>query len=168
MIKPYKGMLPKIDPSVYIDDSAQIIGDVEIGADSSIWPCAVIRGDVNYIRIGKMTSVQDGCLLHVMHKTHPLFVEDMVTLGHGVILHGCRIKSRCLIGMGAIVLDGAEVGEDSIVAAGSVVTENTIIPSGWMAVGAPAKPKRELTEKEIERIKQSAYNYIEYVKSYQP
>ena len=166
MIKPFKGILPKIHETVFIEESAQIIGDVEIGEYSSVWFNAVVRGDVNYIRIGKRTNIQDGCLLHVTNKTHPLFLEDEVTIGHGVTLHGCRIRSRCLIGMGAIILDGAEVQEFSIVAAGSLVTEKSVIPSGWLAVGSPAKPKREITKEEKDKILQYAENYVGYMRDY--
>lgn len=166
MIKPFKGILPKIHETVFIEESAQIIGDVEIGEHSSVWFNAVVRGDVNYIRIGKKTNIQDGSLLHVTNKTYPLFLEDEITIGHGVTLHGCRIRSRCLIGMGAIVLDGAEVEEYSIIAAGSVVTEKSIIPSGWLSLGIPAKPKRKLTKEEQDKMLQYAENYVRYMKDY--
>lgn len=166
MIKTYKGITPSIHPTAFIEDSALIIGDVEIGEYSSVWFNAVIRGDVNYIRIGKRTNIQDGSILHVTRDTHPLFIGDNVTIGHNVTLHGCRIKDRCLIGMGAIVLDGAEVGEDSIIGAGAVVAEETIIPPMTLALGIPAKPKRELTHEEVKMIKGYAENYIEYFKTY--
>jgi carbonic anhydrase/acetyltransferase-like protein (isoleucine patch superfamily) len=166
MIKAYKGILPKIHSTVFIEESAQIIGDVEIGEYSSVWFNAVVRGDVNYIRIGRGTNIQDGSLLHVTNKVYPLFIEDEVTIGHGVVLHGCRIRSRCLIGMGSVILDGADIEEFSIIAAGSVVTEKSVIPSGWLTVGVPAKPKRKLTRDESDKIIVYSKNYIGYMKDY--
>ena len=124
MIHPFKGEKPEIDASTLVVESAQIIGDVKIGEESSVWFNAVIRGDVNYIRIGKRTNIQDGCVLHVARKTLPLIIGDEVTVGHNVTLHACTIGSQCLIGMGAVVMDGSEVGEQSIVGAGSLVTPN--------------------------------------------
>ncbi len=166
MILSYKEHHPKIDGSVYIAHSADIIGDVTIGRDASIWFHVVVRGDVNYIRIGERTNVQDGSLLHVTRKTRPLILEDGVTVGHGVILHGCTIRSNTLIGIGSVILDGAEVQEHAFIGAGSLVTEDTVIPSGVLALGRPAKPYRDLTEAEIERIHQSAANYVAYTENY--
>src|SRR3989304_7449039 len=120
MLKPYKGILPRIDESAFIEDSAQIIGDVEIGARSSIWFNAVVRGDVHYIRIGERTNVQDNSVLHVTKDTYPLIIGSDVTIGHNAVLHGCVVKDRCLIGMGAIILDNAEIGEDSIIGAATL------------------------------------------------
>lgn len=166
LIKPYKGIHPKIHPTVFIVESAIIIGDVEIGEHSSIWFNAVIRGDVNYIRIGDRTNIQDLCMLHVTKNTHPLILGSDITVGHSVTLHGCTIKDRCLIGMGAVILDGAVVGEDCIIGAGALVTEGAVIPPGTLAVGMPAKPKRDLTDAEKARIRQSAQNYIDYSNTY--
>jgi len=166
MIHPYKGIYPVIHPTVFVVDSAIIIGDVVIGEYSSVWFNAVIRGDVNYIRIGKRTNIQDLCMLHVTKDTHPLILGDDITVGHSVTLHGCTIKNRCLIGMGATILDGAIIEEDCIIGAGAVVTEGSIIKSGTLAVGVPARPKRPLTEEEKARIVQSAKNYIEYSKTF--
>lgn len=166
MIKGYKGILPKIHPTVYIDDSAIIIGDVEIGKGSSIWCNVVIRGDVNYIRIGERTNVQDNSVLHVTLNTHPLIIGDAVTIGHNVTLHGCTIRGRCLIGMGAIILDGAEINEDVIIGAGSLVTEGTVIPPRTLCFGSPARPVRGLKEEEVERIVRSSENYMRYAASY--
>lgn len=166
LIKPYKGIHPKIHPTVFVVETAVIIGDVEIGEYSSIWFNAVVRGDVHYIRIGERTNIQDLCMLHVTKETHPLILGSDITVGHSVTLHGCTIKDRCLIGMGATILDGAVVGEDCIIGAGALVTEGAVIPPGTLAIGMPAKPKRDLTEKEIARIKQSAQNYIDYAKTY--
>lgn len=167
MIRAFKDILPQIDSSTYVEESANIIGDVVIGEKSSIWFNSVIRGDVNYIRIGSKTNIQDSCVLHVTKDTHPLIIGNEVTVGHNVTLHGCTVKDRCLIGMGAIVLDGAEVGEDSMVAAGCLVKEGMVIPPKTLAVGVPARIARTLTDKEVKKIKQSARNYIDYANSYQ-
>lgn len=166
IIKPYKGVHPKIHPTVFIVESAVIIGDVEIGEYSSVWFNAVIRGDVNYIRIGDRTNVQDLCMLHVTKGTHPLILGNDITVGHSVTLHGCTLKDRCLIGMGTTILDGAVISEDCIIGAGALVTEGAVIPPGTLAVGMPAKPKRDLTDAEKARIKQSAQNYIDYANTY--
>lgn len=166
MIHPYKGIRPRIHPSVFIAEGAQIIGDVEIGAESSVWYNTVIRGDVHYIRIGEKTNVQDNCVLHVTHETYPLVVGSGVTVGHSAILHAATIKDYCLIGMGAKVLDNAIVGSYSLVAAGAVVMEGFEVPEGVLVAGVPAKIKRTLTEEERRQIVQSAQNYIDYVKSY--
>jgi carbonic anhydrase/acetyltransferase-like protein (isoleucine patch superfamily) len=165
-ILPYKGIYPKIHETVFIVESAIIIGDTEIGEYSTIWFNAVIRGDVNYIRIGSRTNIQDLCMLHVTKDTRPLILGNEITVGHSVTLHGCTIKDRCLIGMGATILDAAVVGEDCIIGAGALVTEGSVIPPGTLAMGVPAKPKRDLTDAERARIKQSAQNYIEYARTY--
>ncbi|MGB6497402.1 MAG: gamma carbonic anhydrase family protein, partial [Candidatus Acidiferrum sp.] len=141
-IRPYRGKLPQIAASAYIDPAAVIIGDVVIGGDSSVWPCTVIRGDVHYIRIGARTNIQDGCVLHVMRGEWPLTLGDDVTVGHSVTLHGCTIESNCLIGMGALILNGARVGTGSIIAAGTLVTEGAVIPPGSLVMGSPGKVKR--------------------------
>ena len=166
MIHPFKGTKPEIDASALVVDSAQIIGDVKIGEESSVWFNAVIRGDVNFIRVGKRTNIQDGCVLHVARKTLPLKIGDEVTVGHNVILHACNIGSQCLIGMGATVMDGSEIGEQSIVGAGSLVTPNTKIPPKSLVLGSPAKVKRELTEEEIRGIRESAANYVGDIETY--
>ena len=166
MIHPFKDKTPAIDSSALVIESAQVIGDVVIGEESSVWFNAVVRGDVNYIRIGKRTNIQDGCVLHVARNKFPLIIEDEVTVGHNVILHACTIKSRCLIGMGAIVMDGAEVGEDSIVGAGALVTANTKIPAGSLVLGSPAKIKRPLIEEEKRSIRDSAAHYVGDIESY--
>ncbi len=166
MIYPFKGKTPKLHTSVYVADGAKIIGDVEIGEMSSIWFNAVIRGDVNYIRIGSRTNIQDGSVLHVTRRTHPLTIGDDITIGHNVTLHACDVKDRCLIGMGAVVMDGTEVGEDSIIGAGSLVTGGTIIPPRSMVLGSPAKVRRSLSDEEVLRIKRSAENYVEDILNY--
>ncbi len=166
MIHPYKDISPKIHSSAMIMDSAQVIGEVEIGEQSSVWFNAVIRGDVNFIRIGKRTNIQDGCVLHVARKTLPLIVEDEVTVGHNVTLHACTIRSRCLIGMGAVVMDGCEIGEYSIVGAGALVTPGTMVPPRSLVLGSPARVKREVTEEEVRSIRESAANYVADTEAY--
>jgi len=166
MLKPYKTRLPVISPTAFIENSAQVIGDVTIGDESSVWFNAIVRGDVNFIRIGNRTNIQDGTVIHVTHDTHPTILEDDVTVGHSVSIHGCVIRSRVLIGIGAIILDGAEVEPDCIIAAGSLVPEGKKIPSGWLAMGAPAKPVRELTPQERKKLLEYAQNYIKYKNEY--
>ncbi|MBI5587746.1 MAG: gamma carbonic anhydrase family protein [Deltaproteobacteria bacterium] len=166
MLMPYKGVLPRLGENVYIEDSARVIGDVEIGRDSSVWFNAVVRGDVHYIRIGARTNVQDNCTLHVTKDIFPLIIGNDITIGHNVILHGCTVKDRCLIGMGAIILDNAEIGEDSIIGAGALVKEGTKVPPGSLVVGVPGKVAREVRPEEKARILKSAMNYIEYAKNY--
>ncbi|MEO5656553.1 MAG: gamma carbonic anhydrase family protein [Nitrospiria bacterium] len=166
MIRAYRGRMPVINPSVYVDPGAQIIGDVVIGAQSSIWCNSVVRGDVNRIRIGARTNVQDLSVLHVTRGTAPLHIGDDVTIGHAVILHGCTIKDRCLIGMGSVVMDGAVVGEESIVGAGALVTEGMVIPPRMLAFGAPAVVKRALRPEEIAFLAQSAANYVRDAQDY--
>jgi gamma-carbonic anhydrase len=161
-IRRYRGKHPQIAASAYIDPAAVIIGDVVIGEDSSVWPCTVIRGDVHYIRIGARTNVQDGCVLHVMRDEWPLILGDDVTIGHSVTLHGCHIESRCLVGMGAVLLNGVTVGTGSIVAAGALILEGTKIPPGSLVVGHPAKVKRQLTGIDQASIDAYAKRYVEY------
>lgn len=167
MILPFRDKVPVIAPSAFVVDSAQVIGDVVIGEASSVWFNAVIRGDVNYIRIGKRTNIQDGCVLHVSRDTYSLTVGDEITVGHGVILHACIVRSRCLIGMGAIIMDGAEIGENCIVGAGALVTSKTLIPPRSMVLGSPARVKRELTDEEVRGILNSAEHYVGDIKNYQ-
>ena len=166
MIKPYLGVLPTITSSAFIENTAVVIGDVVIDSESSVWFNSVIRGDVHYIRIGHRTNVQDLSLLHVTRDTHPLVIGNDVTIGHHVVLHGCKIGNRVLIGMGSIVMDGAVIEDDCIIGAGSLVTEGTVIPSYSLALGSPARLKRSLEEKELAWIKESANNYIRYAKQY--
>ncbi|HEX5070716.1 MAG TPA: gamma carbonic anhydrase family protein [Vicinamibacterales bacterium] len=162
MLRPYRGRLPIVDPAAFVDASAQVIGDVEIGADSSIWMNVVVRGDVNRIRIGRRSNVQDGSIVHVMHGIHPTSIGDDVTIGHGAVVHGCTIGDRVLIGMGAIVLNGAVVEPDSIVAAGSLVSEGTTIPSRSLAMGTPARVRRALTDAEVASILEYSTSYVRY------
>ena len=162
MLRPYKGRMPVVDPTAYIDASAQVIGDVEIGAESSIWMNCVVRGDVNIIRIGKRSNVQDLTIVHIMHDTHPTFIGDDVTIGHAAIVHGCTIGNRVLVGMGATLLNGATIGDDSIVAAGSLVTEGAKFPPRSMIMGSPAKLKRPLSDAEVASILEFSDNYVKY------
>ena len=166
MIRSYRGRTPQIPASAYIDPDAVIIGDVTIGEHSSVWPGVVVRGDVNWIRIGARTNIQDGSVLHVMKDTHPLVVGDAVTIGHGVILHGCTIESNVLIGMGSILLNGAKIGSGSIVAAGTLVPEGAVVPPGSLFMGHPGKLRRALTPEDQASIEAYAARYIEYSETY--
>lgn len=161
-IRSYRSVLPVIAPDAFIDDTAQVIGDVVIGAESSVWMQVVIRGDVNHIRIGNRTNVQDGTIVHVQHHTYPTIVGDDVTIGHGAVIHGCTIHNRVLIGMGAIVLNGAEIGEDSIIAAGTLVTERSVIPPRSMVMGSPGKVRRQLSDTDVATILEFSGNYVRY------
>lgn len=166
MIRSYRGVRPRIGAGAYIDESAQVIGDVEIGDRSSVWMCAVVRGDVHYIRIGSETNVQDNSVLHVYREKHPLIVGDRVTVGHSVTLHGCTVESDCLIGMGAVVLNGARIGSGSIIGAGAVVTEGTVVPARSLFLGSPARFKRQLGDEDLQVIRRYAANYVEYTATY--
>ena len=166
MIYTYKNANPKLPKSVFVAPNAAVIGDVEIGEDSSVWFNSVIRGDVHQIRIGERTNIQDGSVLHVTYQKWALEIGDNVTVGHGAILHGCTISSNCLIGMGARVLDGARVGEFSLVAAGSLVLQGDKVPSNSLVAGVPAIVKRTVTAAEVEQIKVSAERYVKYKDSY--
>jgi len=154
--------MPRVHPTAYVDDSAQVIGDVEIGEESSVWMSVVIRGDVNQIRIGRRSNVQDGTVVHVMKDTHPTTIRDDVTIGHAAVIHGCTIEDRCLIGMGAILLNGARIGAGSIVAAGTLVVEGMQVPPGSLVMGSPGKVRRALTDAEIAEIQVYADRYVQY------
>ena len=167
MLRPYKGRLPVVDPSAYVDQSAQVIGDVEIGPESSIWMNVVVRGDVHAIRIGARSNVQDLTLVHVMRDTHPTVIGDEVTIGHSAVIHGTTIENRCLIGMGAILLNGSRIGTGSIVAAGALVPEGMVVPPGSMVMGMPARVRRALTGKEDASIRWYADNYVQYRRDFQ-
>ena len=167
MLRPYRSIVQRVHPTAFVDDSAQVIGSVEIGEESGIWMNAVLRGDVNTIRVGRQTNLQDGCIVHVMRGTHPTWLGDQVTVGHGAILHGCTVRDRCLIGVGAILLNGAEIGEESIVAAGTLVTEGTTFPPRSLVMGRPGIRKRELRDDEVAGILAYAARYVEYRKDYQ-
>jgi len=162
VLRTFRGVSPRIHPTAFIDDSAQVIGDVEIGEESGIWMCAVVRGDVNAIRIGRRTNIQDGTIVHAMTGTHQTTIGDSVTIGHGAIIHGCTIEHQCLIGMGAILLNGAHVGTGSIVAAGTLIIENMKVPPKSLVMGSPGKVRRLLTHAEIAEIQTYADRYVGY------
>lgn len=166
MIHSYRGETPNIHETAYIADGAHVIGDVVIGADASIWFGSVLRGDVNYIRIGARTNIQDLTAIHVNEGTSPTIVEDDVTVGHRAILHGCRVRSGSLIGMGAIVLDDAVVEEQAFVAAGAVVTPGTVVAARKLARGVPARVVRDLTEEELDHLRYSAKHYCDLKNEY--
>jgi carbonic anhydrase/acetyltransferase-like protein (isoleucine patch superfamily) len=161
-LRTFKGITPRVAANAYVDESAQIIGDVEIGEESSVWMNVVIRGDVHAVRIGRRTNIQDGTIVHVMRDTHPTTIGDDVTVGHGAIVHGSTIDHRVLIGMGAILLNGVEVGSDSIVAAGTLLPEGAKMPPRSLVMGSPGKVRRTLTDQEIASIRWYADNYVRY------
>ncbi len=162
MLRPYKSVVPTVHPTAFVDVSAQVIGDVQIGCDSSVWMNVVIRGDVNAIRIGERSNIQDLTLVHVMYRTNPTLIGNDVTVGHSAVIHGCTIEDRCLIGMGAILLNGCVIGTGSIVAAGALVPEGMVVPPGSMVMGMPAKVKRPLTPEEGASIRAYADRYVMY------
>jgi len=166
MLLEYKGKWPKLGERVFVAEGAMIVGDVEIGDHSSVWFNSVVRGDVDIIRIGVHTNIQDGSILHVMKDQYPLILHDYVTVGHGVMLHGCEIESHCLIGMRATILNNAKVGAHSIVGAGALITEGTVIPPRSLVLGMPAKVKRELSDAEVESIDEYARRYFQYKETY--
>jgi gamma-carbonic anhydrase len=172
VIRNFQGMQPKIDPTAFVAETAVIIGDVEMGPQSSVWYNCVVRGDVNFIRIGARSNVQDLSMLHVSHRENaddpgaPLIIGADVTIGHSATLHGCTLENGCFIGMQAIVMDNAVVGEGALVGARALVTEGTVIPPNTLWVGAPAKYKRDLTSAEIAWLKKSPDNYVKYSLQY--
>lgn len=161
MISTFKNIEPRIHPTAFITADAIVIGDVEIGEDASVWFGSIVRGDVNYIRIGARTNIQDGTIIHVSSKTHSTVLEDEITVGHRVTLHGCHVESGCLIGIGAILMDGVRVGANSLVGAGSLLTPGTQIPPRSLVLGSPARVKRELTNDELAYLDKSWRNYVE-------
>lgn len=160
MIKSFQNTTPKIHESAFVAEDAVVIGDVEIGENASVWYGSILRGDVNFIRIGARTNIQDGTIIHVSRETHSTVLEEEITVGHRVTLHGCYVETGCLIGIGAIILDGARIGKNSLVAAGSLVTPGTIIPERSMVMGSPARVKRELSDGEVEDLKKFWQNYV--------
>ena len=166
MIKPFQMKAPVIHETAFIADDAVVIGDVEIGAEASVWYGTIMRGDVNFIRIGARTNIQDACVLHVSRETHSTVLEEEITVGHRVTLHGCHVERGCLIGIGSIILDGARIGRNSLVAAGSLVTPGTEIPARSLVMGSPARVKRELTDGEVARLEESWRNYVTLSKIY--
>jgi len=166
ILRRYGDKVPQVGDGTFIADNAVLVGDVVVGARSSIWYGAVLRGDVFYIRIGDETSIQDNTVIHVTHGKNATLVGNRVTVGHSVNLHGCVIHDRCIIGMGSIVLDAADVGERCIVGAGSLVTAGSRIPPGTLAIGSPARPKRDLTADELSWLDVSASHYVELARTY--
>jgi gamma-carbonic anhydrase len=164
MIRSFRGVHPQINPSAFVDESAQVIGDVQIGEESSIWCNATVRGDMYYIRIGNRTNIQDNSVMHTRTGTHPTILEDEVTVGHSVTLHGCYVERGSLIGIGSIVLDDVRVGERSLVAAGSLLSPGTIIPPRSLVMGMPARVKRPLTEEEVSGLNLFWQNYVHYTR----
>ena len=167
MIRPFKSIWPVVDPTAYVDQSAQVIGDVTLGPESSVWMNVVIRGDVHHIRIGARTNIQDLTLIHVMRDAHPTVIGDEVTVGHSAVIHGTTIEDRVLIGMGAVLLNGVHVGHDSIVAAGTLITEGTVIPPRSLVMGRPGKVKRTLSDEDVAETRWYADNYVRYRLEYQ-
>ncbi len=162
MIRPFRGKTPLIPESCFVDESAQVIGDVVLGEGSSIWFNCVVRGDVNPNRIGRRTNVQDLSLIHVLSHKQGTALGDDVTVGHHVVLHGCTVGSRVLVGMGSVLLDGVEVGDDCLIAAGALLTPGTKIPPGSLVMGSPAKVKRPVNDAERALIRDSAAHYVRY------
>jgi carbonic anhydrase/acetyltransferase-like protein (isoleucine patch superfamily) len=162
VLRPHRGTSPRVHPTAFVDASAQVVGDVEIGEESSVWMCAVIRGDVHWIKVGKRSNIQDGTIVHGMTGTHPTSIGDNVTIGHAAVLHGCTVEDQCLIGMGAILLNGSHIGAGSIVAAGALLVEGQKIPRRSLVMGSPAKVKRLLTQAEVADIQNYADHYVGY------
>lgn len=166
MIRTFRGFSPEIPETCYVDESAQVIGDVQLGEHSSIWMNAVVRGDVNSIRIGHYSNIQDCSVLHGMKEQHQVIVGDYVTVGHSAILHGCTIDDRCLIGMGCVILNGSRIGSGCIIAAGTLIPEGAVVEPKSLWLGSPGKFRRHLDEKDEELILRYAENYIGYKKEY--
>lgn len=166
ILRPYDGKSPRLGERVFVAENAALIGDVELGDDCSIWYSATIRADINAVRIGPRTNVQDNCTIHVTHLEWPTIIGADVTIGHGAIVHGCTVERGALIGMGSRVLDGAIVGESALVGAGALVPEGMKVPPRTLVVGVPARVKRPLTEEELARLEQSWKNYVEYKDKY--
>ena len=166
MIRSYQGISPTIPASCYVDESAQIIGDVTLGEHASVWMNAVLRGDVHSIRIGAYSNIQDCSVLHGMKEQYGVFVGEYVTVGHSVTLHGCSVQDRCLIGMGSVILNGAWIGAGSIIAAGTLIPEKAVVEAGSLWMGSPGKFRRKLNERDQEAIMRYANNYLGYKESY--
>ncbi len=166
MILAFRDTSPAIAADVFVAPSVDVVGDVAVGAKASLWFGAVVRGDMNYVRIGRRTNIQDNCTVHVTTDVHPTIIGDEVTVGHNVILHGCRIGDRCLIGMGAVIMDDVEVGDGSLIAAGAVLTPGTKVPPGSLFTGVPGKFRREVTAREYDDIVASAEHYVQFSRDY--
>ena len=167
MLRPHRDRFPQVASSAFVDESAQVIGDVSVGEDSSVWMNCVLRGDVHWIRVGARTNIQDGTVIHGMRNLHSTLLGDEVTVGHGAILHGCAIEDQCLIGMGASVLNGAVIGTGSIIAAGTLIVEGTSIPPGSLVMGNPGRVRRQTTDEQRVSIRRYAANYVEYKRDFQ-
>ena len=166
MIRSYEGKTPMVPPSCYVDQSAQLIGDVELGEQASVWMNAVLRGDVNSIRLGARSNVQDCAVLHGMRYLYPVIVGEMVTIGHNATVHGCVLEDEVLVGIGAVILNNARVGEGSIIAAGAVISEQMVIPANSLVAGVPGKVKKTLGDEDRKMILKYAQNYLDYTAIY--
>lgn len=166
ILRPFGEKAPSVHASAFVAPGAVVVGDVEVGERASIWFGCVLRGDVNSIRIGARTNVQDLTTIHVTSRTHPTVVGDEVTIGHRVVLHGCTIEDRCLVGIGSVVMDGAVVGPEAVVGAGALVPPGMVVPPRTLVMGSPAKVKRDLAPDEVEALRRSAENYVEYAARY--
>jgi carbonic anhydrase/acetyltransferase-like protein (isoleucine patch superfamily) len=166
LLKPCGQKSPQLGRGVFVASNATVIGEVSIGDFSSVWFNAVVRADVNYVRIGRYSNIQDSCVLHVTAEKFPVLIGDNVTVGHGCVLHGCRIGDRCLIGMGAVILDGVEIGEGCVVASGAVVLQGTRIPARTLVAGIPAAKKKEVEEGVLQEIERSAIEYAKLASDY--
>lgn len=166
LLRTFGGHTPRIAPDAFVAETAAVIGDVEVGAKSSLWFGAVLRGDVHTIRIGEQTSIQDNTVVHVTEHRHPTVVGSRVTVGHNVTLHGCTVGDLCIVGMGSVILDRAEIGDRCIIGAGALVTPGTKIPAGYLAVGSPARPSRPLREEELSWLEASAQHYVDLLARY--
>jgi carbonic anhydrase/acetyltransferase-like protein (isoleucine patch superfamily) len=166
MIRPFRGVHPQIHPTAFVDSSSQVIGDVHLGKEASIWCNCTVRGDIHYIRIGDRSNVQDNSVIHVRNGSNPTILEAEVTVGHSVTLHGCHVERGCLIGIGSILLDAVRVGSESLVAAGALLSPGTVIPPRSLVMGMPAKVRRELSDAEVEGLKVYWQNYVEYTREY--
>ena len=166
MLITYDGKAPQVDPSAVIQSSAQLIGDIRIGRQSSIWFNVVIRADVHFVRIGERTNIQDNSTIHVTTGRWPTIIGSDVTVGHSVVLHGCTVGNRCLVGIGALVLDGCEIGDDCLVGAGALLTPGTTVAPGHLVLGSPAKIVRPLSAEELAELRRSALAYVEHAQHY--
>jgi carbonic anhydrase/acetyltransferase-like protein (isoleucine patch superfamily) len=166
LLKAYRGQVPRIDPTAWLADDATVVGDVVLGPGASLWFGVVVRGDVNSVRVGARSNVQDLSVIHVTGGTHPTVIGEDVTVGHRVVLHGCTVHDRCLIGIGSVVLDGAEIGPEAMVGAGALVPPGMKVPPRTLVVGTPAKVKRALTDAEVAHLRESAAHYVEYAERY--
>jgi carbonic anhydrase/acetyltransferase-like protein (isoleucine patch superfamily) len=166
LLKAYRGQVPRIDATAWLADDATVVGDVVLGPGASLWFGVVVRGDVNSVRVGARSNVQDLSVIHVTGGTHPTVIGEEVTVGHRVVLHGCTVHDRCLIGIGSVVLDGAEIGPEAMVGAGALVPPGMKVPPRTLVVGTPAKVKRPLTDAEVAHLRESAARYVEYAERY--